>query len=104
MKNKNILFLILLFSLSTCYAQTSLNSEQPLFKKNLPQKFFQCTQSQECVVAQGWCSTFSINKKYTIDYNHLPYDAKGKNLSACPPGWLPPKPTPVCIQNQCTLK
>lgn len=104
MKNKTITLFAFLFSLSNCYAQTTLDSEQPLFKKSLPNKFFQCNKSEECVIAQGWCSTFSINKKYFSDYNKLPYDAKGKNLQSCPPGWLPPKPIPTCIQNQCVLK
>lgn len=109
MKNKIIFLLITattgVMFLLTMQAKATApeNEESPTFKRSLPEKYFECHTDNECVMVQGWCATFSINKKYADDYKKIPADPKGKASTQCPPGWLPPNPHPVCTKNQCSI-
>lgn len=72
-------------------------------KSSLPEDYFKCQSDNQCIVVQGWCSTFSINKKKIEAYNKIPEEVKGKDSKKCPPGWLPPNPNPVCLKKQCEV-
>lgn len=76
----------------------------PAYRRALPARYFECHADSECVVVQGWCATFAINKAYREVYEKIPADPNGKGAGRCPPGWLPPKPRPACVQNQCSIE
>lgn len=97
-------FLITMLALPGGAAQaTPADDESPAFKRALSEHYFKCHADNECVMVQGWCSTFSINKAYVHEYDKIPADPKGKASRQCPPGWLPPNPHPVCVKRQCSI-
>ncbi|MCU6433702.1 hypothetical protein LPB67_07910 [Undibacterium sp. Jales W-56] len=99
------LFLITMLAMPGSAAQATVpaDDESPAFKRALPEHYFKCHTDSECVMVQGWCSTFSINKAYADNYNKIPNDPKGKASRQCPPGWLPPNPHPVCVKSKCSI-
>jgi hypothetical protein len=84
-------------------AQASGQEVVPAFRRALPAAYFQCRVDADCVIAQGWCATFAINKAMQAAFDALPADPKGKASGGCPPGWLPPSPRAVCIEGQCRV-
>jgi len=101
---RSIATLTLAAGLATAAAPLPADDETPAFKRALPARYFECHADSECVMVQGWCATFAINKAYNEAYEKIPADPKGKGAGRCPPGWLPPKPRVACVQNQCTIE
>lgn len=101
---RSILALAFAAGASFVIAPLPAEEELPAFKRALPARYFDCKADNECVMVQGWCATFAINKAYREAYDKIPADPNGKAAGGCPPGWLPPKPRPACIQNQCSIE
>jgi len=85
------------------FAAMAAGEEIPPFKRAVPEKFFDCERSDQCVVVQGWCATFSINSSKLSDFEKLLPKSDGKAPSPCPPGWLPPSPRPMCVNSKCEV-
>ena len=101
---RSIMALALAAAASFAITPLPAEEELPAFKRALPARYFECRSDNECVMVQGWCATFAINKAFSEAYEKIPADPAGKAAGKCPPGWLPPRPRPACIQNQCTIE
>ncbi len=88
---------------ATALADNASGDEKPAFQRALPDRFFQCLSNSQCVVVQGWCATFAINKTELKAYEKIPADPAGKGARGCPPGWLPPGPKAVCEAKRCKV-
>ncbi|MCY4754473.1 hypothetical protein [Pelomonas aquatica] len=101
---RSIATLALAAGAALAIAPLPADEELPAFRRALPAHYFGCHADSECVMVQGWCATFAINKAYREAYDKIPADPNGKGAGRCPPGWLPPKPRPACVQNQCSIE
>lgn len=64
-------FVFLNFTFCDMLANPVVDTEIPIYKKELTEKYFSCQTDNECVIVQGWCSTFSINQYYLKKYQEL---------------------------------
>ena len=84
-------------------ADDTAGGEKPAFERALPARMFACTENAQCMVVQGWCASFAINKTELAAYDRIPADPQGKAARGCPPGWLPPLPEAVCVAKRCAV-
>lgn len=84
-------------------ASDGKSAESRSFQSAVTTDMLQCSEDAQCIVVQGWCTTFAINRARQAAYDAIPNDADGKGARNCPPGWLPPLPKAVCETKRCKL-